>query len=255
MWQYFHIFWSENNENCVIFVKLGWNYFRNFNYRVQCPLLIVPSPSQIQNFGDIMSDLTWRIYSHWRNEKLKVLISCQKCNRHTFGPGPSPTQSPKTMRVGQRVTKICSEWSQFLNNYAGFMCTLHMPSVFSILSGELQHHFHSDSKPPSATKRSCRAFHMTNRILCQEHETLLKLNFSQLMECFNVDLSDTCSWTSKQKCTCEKVMKKRLRCWYEFSFTSKDFWIDCQIREILCQQSISRLSHTFQDNNQLINVI
>ena len=42
-------------------------------------------------------------------------------------------------------------------------------------------------KTPShclALKCSCRAFYKTNRILCHECETLLKLNFFQLMELY-----------------------------------------------------------------------
>ena len=34
----------------------------------------------------------------------------------------------------------------------------------------------------STIKRSCRAFQMSNRIMCHKRETLLKLNFFQLME-------------------------------------------------------------------------
>ena len=59
---------------------------------------------------------------------------------------------------------------------------------------------------------------MTNRILCHERETLLMLNFFQLME-------QHCSWDSifiliyqidiydlkNGKCVCERVMKKRFK--------------------------------------------
>ena len=57
---------------------------------------------------------------------------------------------------------------------------------------------------------------MTNRIMCYEHETLLKLIFLQLMErhhfwsCVLILIYQLDAHDMKQKCTCDKVMKNAL---------------------------------------------
>ena len=72
---------------------------------------------------------------------------------------------------------------------------------------------------------------MTNRIMCHEHETLLKLNFFQLLEphrswggvLISIYRLDAHDLKNKRKCACDKAMKKRFTFEYEFSFMTKAF--------------------------------
>ena len=103
---------------------------------------------------------------------------------------------------------------------------------FSTLSGELWW-FHSDSKPQLGDKTLMQSIFRWLTESCHERETLLKLNFFQLMQRHHswdsvlILILDRHSWPQKQKCLCKKAMKKRFVFEYEFSFNEPPENWDC----------------------------
>ena len=93
--------------------------------------------------------------------------------------------------------------------------------------------------PLLSDKCSCKAhgehFQMTNRIMCHERETLLKLNFFQLVEqhrswgsVFDIDPSVKSSWPKKKKVKkTEMRMRQSDKKMLAFEYDSYDLVTNC----------------------------